>query len=79
VTLQSMAAKMSDTLARNDFELPGGAAVIIAIGGSGSILRPATGSHDDGLNVLFRVSYCVRRWTILTIWSRVARRLTRKL
>ena len=45
-------ATMSGTLARRDFELPGGAAVLMPNGDSGSIVRPATGGHDDWLNVI---------------------------
>jgi AraC-like DNA-binding protein len=45
-------ATMSGTLARRDFELPGGAAVLMPNGESGSIVRPATGSQDDWLNVI---------------------------
>lgn len=45
-------ATMSGTLARRDFELPNGAAVLMPNGDAGSIVRPATGGQDDWLNVI---------------------------
>ncbi len=45
-------ATMSGTLARRDYELPGGAAVLMPYSEPGSIFRRATGRHDDWLNVI---------------------------
>jgi AraC-like DNA-binding protein len=43
---------MSGTLARRDYELPGGGAVLMPYSEPGSMFRRATGAQDDWLNII---------------------------
>lgn len=45
-------AAMSGTLARRDYEVPGGGAVLMPYSEPGSMFRRATGAQDDWLNII---------------------------